>query len=108
VFTVTDPQGNRITLTDECWYDHICVVHTEMRGLLDQVRLTLTDPDCIYTSKSSPNSHLYFRQYVDPRLKCAYVLTVVYRKDEAARGYVQSAYPVKTLSKGGRLKWKKQ
>jgi hypothetical protein len=108
VFRVTDPQGIRITLTDECWYDHICVVHTEMRSLLDQVRLALADPDHIYTSKSSARSRLYFRQYVDPRLKCAFVLAVVHCKAGATRGYVQSAYPVKSLSRGGRLEWKRQ
>jgi hypothetical protein len=32
MFKVTDPQGNSIVLTQECWKKHICVVHTEMRA----------------------------------------------------------------------------
>jgi hypothetical protein len=108
MFKVTDPQGNSIVLTRECWKRHICVVHTEMRALLNKVRQTLIAPDYIYTSKSSPNSHLYFREYRDPHLNCRYILVAVYRKADSTQGYVQSAYPVKSLSKGGTLEWKKR
>lgn len=108
MFKVIDPQGNTVTLTKECWEEHICVVHTEMRTLLSEIRRTITDPDYIYQSKSSDKSHLYFREYRDPRLKCQYILVAVYRKHGSRRGYVQSAYPVKSLSKGGVLEWKKR
>jgi hypothetical protein len=108
MFKVTDPQGNFIVLTRECWERHICVVHTEMRTLLSKVRQTLITPDYIYTSKSNPNSHLYFREYHDPRLNCRYILVAVYREADSTKGYMQSAYPVKSLSKGGTLEWKKR
>lgn len=94
-------------MTAECWQNHICVVHTEMRSRLNEVRLTLTDPDYIYTSKTSHEAHLYFRRYVDPKLKCQYILVVVHRRAGSRKGYVQSAYPVKSLSKGGTLEWTK-
>ena len=108
MFKVTDPQGNSIFLTQECWKKHICVVHTEMRALLNTVQQTLIAPDYIYTSKSSPNSQLYFREYLDPRLNCRYIMVAVHRKADSTKGYVQSAYPVKSLSKGGTLEWKKR
>jgi hypothetical protein len=108
MFKVTDSQSNSIVLTRKCRKKHICVVHTEMRVLLDTVRQTLIAPDYIYTSKSSPNSYLYFREYLDPRLNCRYIMVAVHRKAYSTKGYVQSAYPVKSLSKGGTLEWKKR
>lgn len=105
MFSVIDPHGHRITLTPECWMNHICVVHTEMRSLLEQVRLTVTDPDHIYTSKTSHESFLYFRKYVDPKIKCQYIPVAVHHRPQSRSGYVQSAYPVKSLSKGGTLEW---
>ena len=107
MFRVTDPQGNIIILTSECWRDHICIVHTEMRTRLDEIRETVIDPAFIYTSKSSAQTHLYFRQYADPTLNCQYLLVTVQRRANQKRGFIQSAYPVKSLSKGGVLEWKK-
>jgi hypothetical protein len=108
MFQITDPQGKRITLTVDCWENHICISHTEMRSRLAEIRETIADPDFIYTSKSSNQTHLYFREYVDPRLKCQYILVAVQRRANQTRGFVQSAYPVKGLSKGGVLEWKKR
>lgn len=108
MFRAIDPLGNLVSSTRECWREHICVVHVEMRPLLDKVRQTIADPDYIYTSKSSRHSHLYFKEHTDPRLKCRYILVAVRRKAGKTRGYVQSAYPVKSLSKGGTLEWKKE
>ena len=107
MFRITDPQGNSITLTADCWENHICIVHTEMRSRLAEIRETITAPDFIHTSKSSDQTHLYFREYVDPILKCQYILVAVQRRANQKRGFVQSAYPVKGLSKGGELEWKK-
>lgn len=107
MFRVTDPQGNTITLTQECWKNHICVVHTEMKSRLAEIRNTVTNPEFIYTSKSSMQTHLYFRQYADPALNCQYILVAVRRRANQKRGFIQSAYPVKSLSKGGVIEWKK-
>jgi hypothetical protein len=50
LFRAIDPLGNLVTLTRECWCEHICVVHVEMRPLLDKVCQTMADPNYIYTS----------------------------------------------------------
>ncbi|MEK7275496.1 MAG: hypothetical protein AAB296_08405 [Candidatus Desantisbacteria bacterium] len=107
MFKVQDPQGNDITLTQECWNDHICINHTEMSQLLTEIKNTIVNPDYIYQSKSSSNAHLYFKKYHSPVLNCNYLLVAVYRKYNLPKGYIQSAYPVKTLSKGGALEWQK-
>ena len=104
---VQDPQGNTITLTGECWNNHICVNHTEMKPLLKEIKETITNPDYIYQSKSSSKGHLYFKEYRNPALNCNYILVAVCRRSHLRKGYIQSAYPVKTLSKGGVLEWQK-
>jgi hypothetical protein len=78
-----------------------------MRHLLTEIKKTIINPDYIYQSKSSNKTYLYFRAYYNPELNCNYILVAVYRKPNLRKGYVQSAYPVKTLSKGGELKWQK-
>ena len=107
MFKVQDPQGNIINLTQECWNDHICINHTEMKRLLTEIKMTIINPDYIYQSKSSSKTHLYFKEYHNPVLNCNYLLVAVYRKPDLQKGYVQSAYPVKTLSKNGVLKWQR-
>lgn len=107
MFSVQDPQGNIITLTQECWNEHICVYHTEMRHLLSKIKETIVNPNYIYQSKSSSKTCLYFKQYYNSVLNCNYLLVAVERRPNSQKGYIQSAYPVKTLSKGGELKWQK-
>ncbi|MDI6735263.1 MAG: hypothetical protein QME42_03555 [bacterium] len=107
MFKIQDPQGNIITLTQECWNDHICINHTEMRHLLTEIKNTIVNPDYIYQSKSSNKTHLYFKEYRNPGLNCNYLLVVIYRRPNLRKEYVQSAYPVKTLSKGGELEWQR-
>lgn len=107
MFKAQDPQGNVITLTLRCYNDHICINHTEMRLLLNEIKETIVNPDYIYQSKSSSKSHLYFKTYRNSSLNCNYILVAVYRRPNLRKGYVQSAYPVKTLSKGGALEWQK-
>ncbi len=105
---IIDPLTNTITLTKECWENHICVVHVEMKARRDEIQKTIADPDFIYRSKSSSHTRLYFRRYVEPTLNCEYILVAVRRRASETRGFVQSAYPVKSLSKGGVLEWKKK
>ena len=81
LFTVQDPQGNIITLTERCWNDHISVNHTEMKRLLTQIKKTIINPDYIYQSKSSSKTHLYFKEYHNPILNCNYLLVAVFIED---------------------------
>jgi hypothetical protein len=102
VFTVIDPRGYSITLTDQCWYGHILNQHPEMNGREDDVRQTVETPDSIYESKSKRNSHLYFRA-----TGTTFVLVVVDVRPRGKRGFAQTALLVEGLSKGGSLLWQK-
>jgi hypothetical protein len=103
VFTVVDPRSVSIRLTKACWQQHILKFHPIMRGQLAKVKATLTDPDAIYQSKRNKDSHLYFKSYAGLPAGNQYVLVVV----DSRRSYVQTSFPVHTLSKGGQRLWKK-
>jgi hypothetical protein len=103
MFTVTDPQGNEVSLTSVCWHAHIQVWHPVMAGHLDKIEETVSNPDFIYESKRNRRSRLYFKAYDGLSANNQYVMVVV----DSKRGYVQSSFLVQDLSKGGKLIWKK-
>ena len=107
VFVATDPRGYEIRLTRECWHDHIVVEHPEMRGRVDDVRLAIEAPDYIYESKHRRSSHLYFLGAGSSLSGAEYVLVVVAVRQRLRKGYIQTAFLVDGLSKGGKLLWKK-
>jgi len=107
VFTVTDPRGYVVTLTDPCWRDHILAQHPIMAGRKDEVQRTLEAPDYIYTSKMKRTSHLYFQEIGTTPTGTLYVMVVVEMRRRAKRGFVQTAFLVEGLSKGGALLWQR-
>jgi hypothetical protein len=107
IFIAKDPRGYEVRLTDECWYNHILMEHAEMKGRIDDVRRAIETPDYIYQSKYKRSSHLYFLEAGRSPSGVAYVLVVVAVRQRAKRGYVQTAFLVEGLSKGGKLLWKK-
>jgi hypothetical protein len=107
IFVATDPRGYEVQLTDECWYNHIVVEHPEMIGRMDDVRRAIEMPDYIYESKHKPSSHLYFLEVGRSSFGTEYVLGVAAIRQRTSKGYVQTAFLVDGLSKGGKLLWKK-
>lgn len=109
IFLASDPRGYEVILTNECWYNHILVEHPEVRGQLDDVKRAIQTPDYIYESKRRRSSHLYFLKVGrrPSRSESEYVLVVAAVRQRTRRGYVQTAFLVDGLSKGGKLLWKK-
>lgn len=107
MLTVTDPRGYVVTLTDECWRDHILVQHPVMTRRKGEVRRTLEAPDYIYESKVKRTSHLYFREIGTTPIGTLYMMVVVDMQGRAKRGFVQTAFIVEGLSKGGKLLWRR-
>jgi len=108
MFVVTDPRQYQIRLTKACWYNHILIEHPEMKGRLDDVKRAIKIPDYIYQSKYKPSSHLYYYKIGRGLSKKEYVLVVITIRHRTSKGYVQTAFLVDSLSKGGNLIWKKR
>ncbi len=108
MFVVNDPRRYQIQLTKTCWYHHILVEHPEMKKRLEDIRQALETPDCIYQSKYKSSSQLYFLKKRRGSFGVEYVLVVVTIRQRTKKGYVQTSFIVDSLSKGGKLLWKKR
>ena len=107
MFTVTDPRGYSVTLTDPCWNGHIIVHHPIMVGREGEVRQTIETPDYIYESKIKHTSHLYFRESAATPTGMLYLMVVVDMRARTKRGFVETAFLVEGLAKGGTLLWQR-
>ena len=85
----TDERGNEVRLTDERLL-HILRGHPEMAFQLHRFAETLSGPDAVRPSKSSPTVELYYRLYPDLRGRNRYVCLVV--KRESSYSFILTAY----------------
>lgn len=95
-YTVQDPLGNRVTLSDDTWRRHITVGHPEMgryRAPVEQamsapleVRASASDAACVVYMGTLPGRALLVAVVADVRL-----------------GIVKTAYPCKSPPKGAIL-----
>ena len=68
----TDEHGNEVELTDER-LGHILRRHPEMAFQTHRFAGTLTNPDAVRTSRSSPAAQLDYRLYPDLRGRNRYI-----------------------------------
>ena len=85
----SDEHGNEVRLTDER-LGHILRRHPEMAFQMHRFAETLTNPDAVRTSRSSPEVQLYYRLYPDLRGRNRYVCLVV--KAESGYSFILTAY----------------
>ena len=93
------PLGSRVQCSVGYWEQIVSIKHPVMRGRLDDVRLTLTQPDEVRRSVRDPDVLLFHRE-VTPRWVCAVV------KKVGEVGYVITAYPADTIKRGDAI-WTK-
>jgi hypothetical protein len=86
VINVMTPLGFRVTCSPEQWDRITLIKHPPLRDRLQDVTMTLQDPDKVRRSVRDPNVLLFHRR-VTPRWVCA----VVRRPDDT--GYLITAYP---------------
>src|SRR5262245_29319860 len=98
LWTVTDPRGLNITLTEDVWLD-ILEKHKEMADRNDAVRVAAQQPDEIYfdpettATRKGARMFWYYKQILGgPKLKFTVVIVKVVVESENDRGYVQSAW----------------
>ena len=116
LWTVTDPRGLNITLTQDVWFA-ILAKHPDLVAFYDAVLATVQDPEAIYfdsdsTAKRATGAkfYLYYRGGMFAgQLEGAYtavVVKVVIEQDQD-QGYVQTSYPSEQILPRLVLEWKK-
>jgi hypothetical protein len=87
------PLGFRVQCSASYWEGITSIKHPAMRGRLDEVRMTLRQPDEVRCSVRDPDVLLFHRN-VPPRWVCAVV-----KKDDGT-GYLITAYPADKVKRG--------
>ena len=85
----TDERGNEVRLTDER-LRHILRRHPEMAFQLHRFAETVSGPDAVSPSRSSPTVQLYYRLYPDLRGRNRYICLMV--KRERSYFFILTAY----------------
>ncbi|GIK57069.1 MAG: hypothetical protein BroJett015_27320 [Chloroflexota bacterium] len=99
LFTVTDPQGREIWLTEECYAFHILVEHPDMSEVMEIAR-TIQTPDYIAQDQVDFVRLVYYRTY--QRRPERWYIKVVVEQNE-----VVTAYRVKRVKEGEFLLWQR-
>jgi len=117
LWTVTDPRGLTITLTDDVWQSHL-PYRPELASHFDQIRPTAQDPDAIYfdpdsTVAKTPSTKVYWYYKSEPLIGkfakhwIAVVVKVVVESSNTRQGYVETAMLPRRVLKRLVLEWKR-
>jgi len=116
LWTITDPRGLTISLTEDVWREHVHK-HPEIAEYFEEVRLTAQEPDEIYfdplsTARRRAGTfiHLYYKRHLG-RGKYQNTLVVVVIKSltesGGRQGYVESALLSDRIMNRLVLEWKR-
>lgn len=96
LFTVKDPRGQEVRLTENCYQFHILLEHPELSDV-NQVAEAIESPDFIAQDAVEPQRLVYYRTYqAHPQ---RWIKVVV------EQGEVVTAYKVRRLKKGETIRW---
>jgi hypothetical protein len=116
LWTVTDPRGLVVTLTEDTW-EHAVSGHGEIADYLEQARLAVETPDEIYYDPKSTESrttgakvYWYLKAgLLTGKFAEDYMAVVVKVVVEAgdSRGFISTALPIDKPMKRLVLEWKR-
>ena len=95
VFEVMSRLGTKIHLSNIQW-SHIEARHKELRGQLDKMKLTLTEPDAVYRSVGEETHH-YYKKFSSTPVSEKYMLLVT--KHREGEGFIITAFFVAKIRK---------
>jgi hypothetical protein len=97
LFTVTDPQGRIVRLTDDCYHFHILVEHPDLSEV-NEIAQTIRRPDYIAQDAIDYLRLVYYRTY--QRQPQRWMIKVVVEEGE-----IVTAYRVTRPKQGETILW---
>lgn len=97
LFTMIDPQGRAISLTESCYTFHILVEHPDISDV-DEIEQAIKRPNYIAQDAIDDKRLVYYRTY--RRRPQHWMLKVVVEEDE-----IITAYRVNRLKRGEIIIW---
>ena len=97
VFTVKDPLGREVRLTENCYTSHILLEHPELSDV-NQIATTITSPTVIARDVVDPQRLVYYRTYQAQPQRWLKVVV--------EQGEIITAYRARRLKKGETIQWR--
>ena len=97
VFTVKDPLGREVRLTENCYTSHILLEHPELSDV-NQIATTITSPAVIAQDVVDPQRLVYYRTYQAQPQRWLKVVV--------EQGEIITAYRARRLKKGETIQWR--
>lgn len=111
-----DPRGVMVSLGQDTW-EHITQAHAEMREYFEAIEETISHPDEIYFDETSSRNratgaeiYAYYKRNIFVgllRTKTLYVSVKLITELGVVRGYVQTAFPTRSIQKRMIKVWSK-
>ena len=98
LFTVRDPRGHAVRLTENCYRLHIFLEHPELVDV-NHIADTITSPDLITQDAVDPQRLVYYRTYQAQPQR--------WMKVVVEHGEVVTAYRVRRLKQGETIQWQR-
>ncbi len=99
LFTITDPQGRAVSLTESCYTFHILVEHPDLSDV-DEIEQTIKRADYIAQDAIDDERLVYYRIY--QRRPQRWMIKVVVGEDE-----IITSYRVSRLKQGETIIWRR-
>lgn len=96
-FEVETPLNFRVRTTVNYWEMIVRIKHPIMKGMEEDVKETLSNPDEIRKSKNDPNVYLFYKYERENRWICAVV------KRLNGEGFLITTFPTDSIKEGERL-----
>ena len=98
LFTVKDPLGQEVRLTENCYKFHILLEHPDLSDV-NQIAEAIESPDFIAQDAVDPQRLIYYRTYQAQPQR--------WIKVAVEQGKVVTAYRVRRLKKGETIRWQR-
>ena len=100
LFSIETPIGFQVQTTVNYWKLITTIKHPIMKGRLEDVKQTLTNPDVVHLSKSDPQVYLFYKTDGNKRWVCAVT------KKLNGNGFLITAYRTSAIKEGNKI-WQK-
>ncbi|MBI2612039.1 hypothetical protein HYW54_04850 [Candidatus Gottesmanbacteria bacterium] len=113
IFRILDYSQTLVILSDATWYKKLMnpvFGHPEVKPLLSQIKLAISDPEYVYTSLYDTRSKLLARKIVRGEFASYFLVVVVkYVKEmHETVGYVSTVMIQRKLPKTSKLIWERK
>lgn len=100
-----------ITLTEDCWFNHVLVNHPDIEAMYERLHLVIEDPQVVSHDAFHEDRESFYRRDINRgRPNSIVKMSVKFFRPEAdgsVRGDIRSIHETDRLKQGERRKWQR-